>query len=97
MRTNKAGCLDQCEHGPTVVVYPEQVWYGYVRPSDVDEIVQEHLVGGRAVERLRLAEGCVNTSVCPHRVPGVMNSLLKVCADHTVTRFPHVLYFEEDQ
>ena len=70
VRANKSGCLDQCEHGPTVVVYPEQVWYGHVQPSDVDEIVREHIVGGRAVERLRLAEGCVNTSTCPHRVPG---------------------------
>lgn len=70
VRANKSGCLDQCEHGPTVVVYPEQVWYGHVQPSDVDEIVREHIVGGRAVERLRLPEGCVNTSTCPHRVPG---------------------------
>ena len=30
VRANKAGCLDQCEHGPTVVVYPEAVWYGHV-------------------------------------------------------------------
>ena len=70
VRANKSGCLDQCEHGPTVVVYPEQVWYGHVKPSDVDEIVREHIVGGRAVERLRLPEGCVNTAACPHRVPG---------------------------
>ncbi len=61
MRANKSGCLDQCEHGPTVVVYPEQVWYGHVQSTDVDEIVREHIVGGRVVERLRLPEGCVNT------------------------------------
>ena len=35
VRANKAGCLDQCEHGPTVVVYPEAVWYGFVQPEDV--------------------------------------------------------------
>lgn len=68
VRANKSGCLDQCEHGPTVVVYPEQVWYGFVKVSDVDQIVKEHIVGGRPVERLRLAEECVNTSICPHRV-----------------------------
>lgn len=68
VRINKAGCLDQCEHGPTVVVYPEGVWYGHVQPGDAAEIVTEHLVGGRPVERLRLAEGCVNTKSCPHRV-----------------------------
>ncbi|HVJ06781.1 MAG TPA: ferredoxin [Acidisarcina sp.] len=69
VRANKSGCLDQCEHGPTVVVYPEQVWYGFVKPEDVDEIVREHLVGGRVVERLRLPESCINTAQCPHR-PG---------------------------
>jgi (2Fe-2S) ferredoxin len=67
VRINKAGCLDQCEHGPTVVVYPEAVWYGHVQPSDAEEIVREHLVGGRPVERLRLADECVNTKSCPHR------------------------------
>jgi (2Fe-2S) ferredoxin len=68
IRINKAGCLDQCEHGPTVVVYPEAVWYGHVQPEDAAEIVSEHLVGGRPVERLRLADECVNTKSCPHRV-----------------------------
>jgi (2Fe-2S) ferredoxin len=54
MRANKAGCLDQCKHGCTVVVYPEQVWYGHVTPEDVPEIVEQHLIGGRPVERLRI-------------------------------------------
>jgi (2Fe-2S) ferredoxin len=67
VRINKAGCLDQCEHGPVVVVYPEAVWYGHVQPEDAEEIVAEHLVAGRPVERLRLADGCINTKQCPHR------------------------------
>lgn len=67
IRANESGCLDQCEHGPVVVVYPEAVWYGFVRPRDVEEIVQSHLVGGVPVKRLRLAEGCLNTPECPHR------------------------------
>ena len=67
VRINKAGCLDQCEHGPTVVVYPEAVWYGHVKAEDAEEIVREHLVGGRPVERLRLADECINTKSCPHR------------------------------
>ena len=46
VRINKAGCLDQCEHGPTVVVYPEAVWYGRLQASDAAEIVEQHLVGG---------------------------------------------------
>ncbi len=67
VRINTAGCLDQCEHGVTVVVYPEAVWYGFVTLADVEEIVESHLVSGRVVERLRLSEGCINTSSCPHR------------------------------
>jgi (2Fe-2S) ferredoxin len=67
VRINKSGCLDQCEHGPTVLVYPEAVWYGHVKPEDAAEIVKEHLIGGRPVERLRLADECINTKTCPHR------------------------------
>jgi (2Fe-2S) ferredoxin len=67
VRVNQAGCLDQCEHGPVMVVYPEAVWYGFVKPKDVEEIVDEHLKHGRTVERLRLAQGCINTANCPHR------------------------------
>ncbi len=54
IRANAAGCLDQCARGVTVVVYPEQVWYGGVRAEDVPEIVERHLVGGVPVERLRM-------------------------------------------
>ena len=52
VRVNHSGCLDQCGHGPMMVVYPEAVWYAGVRPEDVPEIVREHLAGGRPVERL---------------------------------------------
>ena len=52
IRANNAGCLDQCEAGVTVVVYPEQVWYGGVTVDDVPEIVERHLVGGEPVARL---------------------------------------------
>lgn len=54
VRANSAGCLDACATGPTVVVYPEGVWYGGVTVADVPEIVESHLLGGRPVERLRL-------------------------------------------
>ena len=54
VRVNAAGCLDACEHGVSVVVYPEGVWYGHVTAEDVSELVEEHLAGGRPVERLRL-------------------------------------------
>lgn len=55
IRANNAGCLDQCEHGVTVVVYPEQVWYGKVTPDDIPEIVEQHLIGGQVVPRLMIA------------------------------------------
>jgi (2Fe-2S) ferredoxin len=67
VRANRAGCLDQCEHGPTVVVYPDAIWYGGVAESDVEEIIESHILGGRPVERLRLADACVNTGACPHK------------------------------
>ena len=54
VRGNQAGCLDRCEEGPVIVVYPEAVWYTYVDRDDVDEIIDEHLVNGRIVERLRI-------------------------------------------
>ena len=54
VRANSAGCLDACATGPSVVVYPEGVWYGGVRVEDVPEIVESHLVKGVPVERLRL-------------------------------------------
>lgn len=52
VRANAAGCLDACERGVSVVVYPEQVWYGGVTVADVKQIVEEHLIEGRPVERL---------------------------------------------
>jgi len=52
IRANNAGCLDQCEHGVSVVVYPEQVWYGHVTTDDIVEIVEKHLIGGEPVTRL---------------------------------------------
>lgn len=52
VRANKAHCLDQCARGTVLVVYPEAVWYGNVTVDDVDEIIEEHILGGRPVERL---------------------------------------------
>ncbi len=54
IRAQKAGCLDLCEQGPTVAVYPEGVFYGNVQLEDVQEIVDEHITNGQVVERLRL-------------------------------------------
>jgi (2Fe-2S) ferredoxin len=54
VRINQAGCLDRCEEGPCVVVYPDAVWYTYVDKADIDEIIEEHVKNGRVVERLRM-------------------------------------------
>jgi (2Fe-2S) ferredoxin len=67
VRANKSGCLDQCEHGPTVVIYPEAVWYGSVTEDDVEEIVASHIIAGKPVQRLIIADSCLNTTACPHK------------------------------
>ena len=52
VRINTAGCLNRCEHGPVMVVYPEGTWYTYVDREDIDEIINEHLIHGHIVKRL---------------------------------------------
>ena len=54
IRINKSGCLDRCDEGPCIVVYPDGVWYTYVDKHDIDEIIDSHLVKGEVVERLRI-------------------------------------------
>ena len=54
VRINSAGCLDRCELGPTVVIYPEGVWYSVPTKADIDECCRPHLVEGGRVERLML-------------------------------------------
>jgi len=66
VRSNKSGCLDQCEHGPNVVIYPDAIWYGSVHEGDVDEIVGA-LAEGRIVQRLALKDSCINTPSCEHK------------------------------
>jgi len=54
VRANAAGCLDHCEKGPTVVVYPEGTWYHVESAADVTEIMKEHIKGGKIVDRLAI-------------------------------------------
>jgi (2Fe-2S) ferredoxin len=56
VRVNNAGCLDRCELGPCMVIYPEGIWYACKTKADVDEVISEHLQNGRVVERLRLPD-----------------------------------------
>ncbi len=54
VRINTAGCLDRCELGPTMVIYPDGVWYHYASKEDVDEILEVHVRAGGRVDRLML-------------------------------------------
>jgi (2Fe-2S) ferredoxin len=53
-RINAAGCLDRCELGPALVIYPEGIWYTYHSQEDIDEILTTHLIEGGRVDRLML-------------------------------------------
>ena len=53
-RISKAGYMDRCGEGPVIVVYPQGIWYAYADIGDIEEIIQEHLVNGRVVERLKI-------------------------------------------
>jgi (2Fe-2S) ferredoxin len=67
VRINKAGCFSQCGHGPMLVVYPDNVWYAGVRESDLQEILDSHIVGGVPVKRLVYDPGVRGAN----KVPGV--------------------------
>ncbi|MDM8567313.1 (2Fe-2S) ferredoxin domain-containing protein [Candidatus Halobeggiatoa sp. HSG11] len=56
VRSNTAGCMDRCQHGPVLVIYPEETWYTFKDKADIDEIITEHLQNGRLVERLLILE-----------------------------------------
>ena len=69
VRINKSGCLERCELGPALVIYPEGVWYTYNSEADIDEILQRHVLGGERVERLLLEPGQTRPRVTePHRL-----------------------------
>lgn len=52
IRVSESGCLGPCEWGPNIVVYPDNVWYNHVTEDDFDEIIEQHLINGKPVERL---------------------------------------------
>ena len=52
IRVNKSGCLDQCEFGPTIVIYPQGFWYYNVTLIDINEIVQESIINNNYIQRL---------------------------------------------
>ena len=64
VRANGAGCLEQCEFGPAVVIYPQGIWYGRVQVSDVSRIIEETLIQGRILEDLLIPAACLNNTQC---------------------------------
>ena len=54
VRVNRAGCLSRCDEGPVLVVYPEGIWYQYIDQSDIDEIIDSHIIGNKVVKRLQI-------------------------------------------
>lgn len=54
VRINRAGCLDRCDAGPIMVIYPQAIWYTFVDNEDIDEIIDSHLMQNKVVERLLL-------------------------------------------
>lgn len=68
VRANHTGCLDHCEHGPTVVIYPQGIWYGRVRIEDVPRIVARTILQGEVLNDLQIPDSCLNNPSCPHRI-----------------------------
>ncbi len=60
VRANSAGCLDQCELGPVVVIYPQAIWYGGVTPADVPRIVEQSIVRGEVLPDLLISDAALN-------------------------------------
>ncbi len=65
VRANTSGCLDACEFGVSVVVYPEGIWYGGVTVADVPEIIDQHIINGKVVERLLINDPRFDSSSRP--------------------------------
>ena len=66
VRANSAGCLEQCEHGPCVAIYPQAIFYGGVQLTDVSRIIEETVINGRVLDDLLIANECLNNPNCEH-------------------------------
>ncbi|MFO0912374.1 MAG: (2Fe-2S) ferredoxin domain-containing protein [Pirellulales bacterium] len=69
VRANSAGCLDQCELGPVLVIYPQGIWYGGVQPADASRIIEQTILGGQTLPDLQLADDQLNTKRAPRPTP----------------------------
>lgn len=54
VRINRCGCLGRCAEGPVIVVYPKGIWYSYVDNEDLDEVIEQHLINGKIIQRLQI-------------------------------------------
>jgi (2Fe-2S) ferredoxin len=62
VRVNNSGCLDACEHGPSMVIYPEGIWYGHVTASDIEEIAEKTILNGEVISRLLIPDPAYSPS-----------------------------------
>jgi (2Fe-2S) ferredoxin len=62
VRSSHSGCLDQCELGPTIVIYPQAIWYGGVKPEDVPRIVEKTILKGEILENLYIPPEKLNAA-----------------------------------
>ena len=60
IRVNKAGCLERCELGPVVVIYPEGIWYKIQTKQDVEDVLQKHIIKGEVVQNIALDINQIN-------------------------------------
>ena len=56
VRANASGCLDACEFGVSIVIYPEGIWYGGVTLEDVPQIIERTVLNGEVIERLLIRD-----------------------------------------
>ena len=54
IRAQRAGCIDACDFGPSLVIYPEGTYYGNVQLNNVSEIIEQHIIGGKTIEHLKI-------------------------------------------
>jgi len=67
VRANNSGCLDACAFGPSMVIYPEGIWYGGVKKEDVPEIVEQTILQGRVITRLLIRDPRYEPAELQHR------------------------------